>query len=272
MPAIGLACYLLWCAWGWYGALLCYRLYSRGADHFFLQPLGVAVYLLVGLASCAGYRMADGARSTGPGPGNPIGEMPVFFLGVSGYCLYFAAVVVEAGRRFFSPEASIVEVRSSSQGDAAMVRRDFARAVALYRRDLARWPGDLELLRKLADALTAAGQAEQAAMELALVRLDLLRGPRHAPAEAGTGGLGAPGAALRDRQERILVVTLALGDLYAGPLQNPHRARKLYEETLEELYGAPGSDTLRARLRQLERGAVPGTPVAPESVSLDEEP
>ena len=101
----------------------------------------------------------------------------------------------------------------------------------------------------------AFGDARMATMELIAVRLDLLNAKPESDGGLSRPAVSGPGGARRDRNERILVLTYALGDLYVGPIGEPERARKLYEETLQQLYGFPGVDPLRQRLSQLQESS-----------------
>ena len=50
---------------------------------------------------------------------------------------------------------------------------------------------------------------------------------------------------------RLLRITFALGDLISVKLSDSERARRLYEKTLEYLYGFRDADPLRTRLKIL---------------------
>jgi hypothetical protein len=260
---------LLCLALGWYGAARTIAMWWK-ADHrvFIFTPWGAVAYVFASSAAFALYLLTQAAASAAGGPISSITEVLSIPVLVFPYALYGAGLSVELGRRFFSPESSVPPLHSYDKGDAAMARCEYAAAIACYREDLTRWPGDLEALLRLTRALAKNGQAELAAMELVALRLDLLKQGRVEGERPESAGAGAPGADRRERQDKLLVLTLALGDLYGGPLESVARERALYAEALQELYGVKGSDALRERLRRLDQPHVPQQ--AQDRIPLDE--
>jgi hypothetical protein len=256
---------LLFFGLGWYGAAqTVYVLWKGTRGAFLFTPPGAGLYAAGSVAAFLFYFGTHGAASAAGGTLSFVAEVLALPVLLFPYAVYLAGLCVETGRAFFSPLASVPPLHSYDKGDAAMARRDYGAAIAFYREDLARWPGDQEALLRLGRALVPSGQAELAAMEFVAARLDLLKRLAGSGQDAPHAHSGAPGAELRDRQEKLLVLILELGDLYAGPLASPERARRLYEDALQELHGAPGSDALRARLKMLaappalDAGAAPG--------------
>ncbi|MBI3830726.1 MAG: hypothetical protein HY291_14490 [Planctomycetes bacterium] len=236
-----------------YGVTRTARLFLHGEHGLFIfKPLGAALYLSASVCAFMFYLLAERAYSAGSGS---LGALPLIVVVpvlVFPYGIYLSGLAVEVFAGFFNQSASQGELRTYDRGDAALARKEFAQAIACFRQDLARWPGDTEAYLRLARALECHGQAELAASELSAARLALLNGPldeaeaRARPAISGYGGLR------RDRNERVLTLTYALGDLYEGPLRDPERARHLYEESLQRLYGYPNVDPLRERLRRVQ--------------------
>lgn len=258
---------------GWLGALAGFRVGLFGARGAFLfRPLGALIFMGAGGASFALFLLAEQK------PGEPayvlIPMVIVIPFVLLPYGAYLACLALQIGAGFFSLKTSQGDLRTYDQGDAAMARQEYTQAAACYRKDLARWPGDSDAVLRLARALEAAGEAGLAAMELVSARLDLLD-PTYKP-EDGLHRLstGRPGGGRLDRNERLLQLTYALGDLYAGPLGAPRRAVMLYAETLERLYGFKGVDPLRERLKRLQ-GALPRDEsedqpeTAPQKLTLD---
>lgn len=259
-------------ALGAYGAVKGARIFlhgERGALVF--TPLGAFFYIGSGIFAYTLFLVASKAE----GNGGPAEAAPLLMIGpvlVFPYALYLVGFAVTLGAKFFSVEDSVEPVRSYDKGDAAMQRKAYAQAAALYRLDLERWPGDLEATLRLARALEAGGDAGGAARELeAAHRARLNGGAVH------DGGITRPDVKLleerkRQRNEGIVILACALGDLYAQQLAKPGLARSVYEETLERCYGYPGTDALRQRLKRLEAAAA--EPLAepepkPERIALD---
>ncbi|MCZ7643899.1 MAG: hypothetical protein M5U26_01220 [Planctomycetota bacterium] len=235
---------------GAYGAVKGYRMWMHGeSDAWAFQPLGILMTAGGGAGSLIVLLLA-GHASLGGGPAAAVMPLLVAAL-LLPYGLYFSALSVMAGERFFLRLGSIGEVRTFDKGDAAMARREYAAASACYRQDAERWPEETEAWLRLARALEADGQAEQAARELEPVRRRLLEG-RFSNAELlEKPALWHASSAERERCERVLSLTLALGDLYLDALKCPERARALYDETLELMYGYPPVDAVRQRLKAL---------------------
>lgn len=257
----------------WFGAVKASRVFLAGEHgQFIFTPLGSTLYLGACVFTFLFYLFAERAVA-GPGP---IGALPIVIL-IPLLALpigaYMAALIVELCSGVFSQSSSQGEHRSYDKGDAALQRGDPAAAVEHFRADLKCWPGDTEAVLRLARALEAAGQPDTAAAELSAARLDLLNRPNDEQEAMARPAISGAGGQRRDRNERILVLTMALGDLFAGPLNKRERARLLYEETLQRLYGYPNVDALRKRLQALSGAtsiapAATGVPV-PERLTLD---
>lgn len=257
----------------WFGAVKASRVFLAGEHgQFIFSPLGSTLYLSACIIIFLFYLFAERAMA-GPGPSGALPIvilLPLLALPVGAY---MAALIVELFSGFFSQSASQGDHRSYDKGDAALLRGDPAAAVKHFRVDLKRWPGDTEVVLRLARALEAAGRPDMAAAELSSARLDLLNRPNDEQEAMARPAISGAGGQRRDRNERILVLTLALGDLFSGPLDQRERARLLYEETLQRLYGYPNVDALRKRLQVLS-GATPIVPTPadatmPERLSLD---
>lgn len=233
------------------GAIKASRLFLHG-DHgqFLFRPHGAFLYLSASVFAFVFYLMVERATS-GPGPSGAGPMLLVIPVLCFPFAIYIAGLCVEIFSGFFNPNASQGELRTYDKGDASMARGDFERAAVYYREDMARWPGDTDAILRLARALEGAGRTELAASELNAGRLDLLNetGDREATAKPSLSGAGG---VRRDRNERVLLLTFALGDLYEGPLANPARAKALYEETLILKYGEPRTAPLRDRLSRVE--------------------
>lgn len=236
-----------------YGMTRTARLFLHGEHRLFIfKPLGAALYLSASAFAFIFYLQAERAYSAGS---SSLGALPLIVVIpvlVFPYGIYLSGLAVATFSAFFSPSTSQGELRTYDKGDAAMARKQFAQAVACYRQDLARWPGDTEAYLRLARALEANGQAALAASELKAARHELLEGkldPAEARARPAISGLGGQ---QRDRKDRILTLTYALGDLCEGPLSDPAGAQRLYEDTLQRLYGFPNVAPLRERLRRVQ--------------------
>lgn len=134
-------------------------------------------------------------------------------------------------------------------GDGLMVRRQFAEAEAAFQRYLAANPADLGALLRISRAQLADGRVEQAVRELEVAR-------RHAIDRTDDAVPPRPEVLKKlqekeYRQDRILRLSFTLGDIYVEQLGDNARAIKLYEETLQFLYGYPPADPLRDRLKAL---------------------
>jgi len=237
-------------AHGWYGGLAAIRFWrDSGSRASIFHPLGGGIYVATGVLCFFFMLLAAKAGAASVLEALPYAVMmPVLLLP---YGLYFAAVCVAMGSEFFASGTS-GEVRTYDRGDAAMARKDYAAAIFSYRADLTHWPDDVDATLRLARAHEANAQPEAAAAELNALRLEMLeRGPREADAAASASEID-PAVLRRNHYERVLTLTYAQGDLYEGPLHEPERARRLYEETLQRLFGFPQADPLRARIKRLE--------------------
>lgn len=257
-------------ALGAYGAVKAARIFlhgERGALVF--TPLGAFFYISSAIFAYTLFLVASKAE----GSGSPADAAPILLIGpflVFPYALYLAGFAVTLGAKFFSVEGSIAPARSYDKGDAAMQRKAYAQAAALYRLDLERWPGDLDATLRLARALEAGGDVQSAARELETAhRARLNAGPDL------DGGITRPDVKLleerkRQRNEGIVILACALGDLYTQQLAQPGLARNVYEETLERCYGYSGVEPLRQRLKRLEAAASePQAEPEPERIALD---
>ncbi|MCW8130772.1 MAG: hypothetical protein KIS92_10515 [Planctomycetota bacterium] len=251
------------------GAAKTARLFLAGEHgQFIFRPLGALLYLSACAFAFFFYLLAERAATAGSGTAGALPLVVVVPVLLMPYGLYLAGLIVEICSGFFNASASQGELRTYDKGDAALARGEFERAAVCFREDIKRWPGDTDAILRLARALEAAGRTELAASELNAARLDLLNETGDAEAVARPSLSG--GGLKRDRNERVLLLTFALGDLYEGPLANPARAKALYEETLELKYGEPRSEPLRDRLRKLEtrlREAEAGAPDAAEAAT-----
>jgi len=214
-----------------------------------LRPLGGGIYVAIGGFLFLFMIWAARVGASSAAEAFPYVIMIPFLL--LPYGLYFAALCVVVGSEFFASGTS-GEMRSFDRGDAAMTRQDYAVAIFSYREDQVRWPGDVAATLRLAHAYEANAQPEAAAAELNALRLDMLaHGPQEADSVANVSEID-PSVLRRNYAERVLTLTYAQGDLYEGLLHEPERARRLYEETLQRLFGFPHADPLRTRIKRLE--------------------
>ena len=245
--------FLLCAGLGWYGAVKAFRYWmSREKKPLVFTGLGSAAYLLLAGLSYALYLSAEGAGIEATGGQAAVPVLLVVPVLMFPYAIYLAGLLVSAFSAFFSPLGSMEEVRSYDKGDGAMARKDFKAAEAFYRRDLARWPGDVQALIRLARALELDGRVHEAIEELREVRTSLLEGESAGRDATVTASAAQTQKARKDRNEHVMALTYILGDLYVGRMKRPDQARLLYEQTLERLYGYPGVDPLRERLKVLQ--------------------
>jgi len=192
---------------------------------------------------------------------------------ILGTTMWFFAFLLELFFRASGSRGMRVEP-TYDVGDGLMVRQQFADAEAAFRKSLQEDPLDLGALLRISRAQVADGRVEDAVRELDAAR-------RHAMAHREQAKAPMPESMRRlqekeFRQDRILRLTFALGDLYVEKRGDSERARELYEETLQILYGYPAVDPLRARLAALNRADY--IPLAdavqkaqPRTISLDGE-
>jgi len=213
--------------------------------------------------------------------GSPRGEVAILLaicipIMVFPYAIYLAGLVTELCSSFFNESGSMGSVRSYDLGDAAMARKDYGQAARFYRADLNTWPDDTDALIRLSGALEANGELTEAAQELNRMRQALLDGPLSSKEALENPASISPANSRVARYERILATTMRLGDLYVGPMRQPQWARRLYEETLERMYGFRGVEPIRERLRRLPAvsahqgsSADANTSIVPDSLPLD---
>jgi hypothetical protein len=134
-------------------------------------------------------------------------------------------------------------------GDGLLVRHKFAEAEAAFRLYLAAHPTDLPVLLRISRAQISDGRLEQAVRELELARKNAI--DRTDSATPPCAELLQKLQEKEFRQDRILRLTFTLGDIFVEKLCDHPRAIKLYEESLQVLYGYPPADPLRDRLKAL---------------------
>ena len=156
--------------------------------------------------------------------------------------------------------------RSYDFGDGLMARHRYADAARAYGRYLHENPLDTSALLRMCGALEAAGRAAEALSALEDARRkSILREDNSDDPALNASVMG------RDfRQQRILTLTYVIGDMLVEKLNDIPRARLLYEETLEQLYGYPPVDALRQRLKMLkEIRKQPPSVKAPDRLKLE---
>ncbi|HYG78353.1 MAG TPA: hypothetical protein VEK08_25345 [Planctomycetota bacterium] len=170
--------------------------------------------------------------------------IPFAILGSVMWCF---AVVLEFFYRAAAPRG--VAEPSYDVGDGLMVRRQFAEAEAAFRENLAADPLDLNALLRVSRAQLAAGKTDAAVRELESAR----RFAIHFSPAVKVAELMQRMADTEFRNDRILRLTFALGDIYIEKLGDEESARKLYQESLQVLSGYAPADPLRARLAALNK-------------------
>ncbi|GMV84105.1 MAG: hypothetical protein AMXMBFR7_52890 [Planctomycetota bacterium] len=265
-----LAAFILGSALGGYAAVKGFRAWIHGETECFAFTLPGAVALVsAGFGSLLLLLYAS-KHELGGGQGALIVPFLVAAVALP-WGLYFAGLTVKGGERFFSDRHSIGSVRSYDKGDAAMSKHDYTGAVSYYRLDAQRWPDEAEVWLRLARALESAGRIDEAVSELEAARRRFIDGQFSEADERENPSLSNPAHLRRERYERTLALTFALGDLYHDACHDPERAMALYRETLERLYGYPGIAPVRDRLHALESGAASAPPAVAtqERLSLD---
>ena len=224
---------------GIYGGMCAISRWVRGYTGFFVfRPDGATIYLGISLFSFAIFLITNSPA----GSWSPLiflALMPFAFLG---YVLWFVAGILEMGYQWMAPSALSVPP-SFDLADGLMVRGAYAEAEQAYRTELSKDTLNIEALFRLCRALEAQERFKESSEELSTaykIYMDLRDAP-HFPKPI--------------RQEYILRVTFALGDILANKLNKTQEACQLYERTLEILYGYRDADPLRERLKALERAS-----------------
>lgn len=176
--------------------------------------------------------------------------------GVLGTVMWGFGFALEAGMRMAEPSVPPL-ARTFDKADGLMARNQFAEAEALYSAAYNEEPLNLEALLKMCRAMESANKIEEAIRELSIAHRKTIE---HRKDEGPAGQLW---------EGRLLSITYALGDLIAVKLNDADRARKLYESTLEYLYGYRDADPLRTRLKLLTHGAERGVSDPPERLSIN---
>ncbi len=258
MPVIYFLASLAFVGLGVYGGMCAYYRWTGGDRGFIcFEPLwgmyfGLAQFFTLAGAA-AGFHALNGNAF--------LVELALFPFGVAGTVMWGFGFAMESGTRFMEESSSKV-VRTFDRGDGLMTQSKFAEAEQEFRTAREEEPGNMEALMRLSRALEGQKKYEMAAQELA----SALRGiidQRNDPAFE------------KDPWEpKVLLITYALGDLYAGKLSDSERALRLYKSTLELLFGYRDANPLRERLKRLERASaeLPVDPaeVVPHRVSLDD--
>jgi hypothetical protein len=141
------------------------------------------------------------------------------------------------------------EQKSYDRGDGAMAQKRFAEGEREFRACVDEDPLDTQALLRLARAMELQHRHEDALRELGLARQKSI----DKTDESDDNRKGWPSTRKDFRQHRILALTYAMGDLLIEKLEDAERARNLYANTLEELYGYPDVNPLRERLKRLEQ-------------------
>jgi tetratricopeptide (TPR) repeat protein len=151
-------------------------------------------------------------------------------------------------RRIMKSEL-VDESKTYDLGDACMVKQRYAEAEIEYKKYLDADPLDTQALLRMCRAAELHGRPEDALRLLGLARqrtLDKQDG-------SDDNSKGWPSTRKDFRQCRILALTYAMGDLLVEKIEDAERAKKLYANTLEELFGYPDVNPLRERLKRLEQ-------------------
>ena len=141
------------------------------------------------------------------------------------------------------------ENKSYDRGDSCMSRKQFTDAEREFRTCIEEDPLDTQALLRLARAIELQGRFEDALRELGMARQKSI----NKTDESDDNSKGWPNARKDFRQHRILTLTYAMGDLLVEKIEDSERAKLLYANTLEELYGFPEVNPLRERLKRLEQ-------------------
>ena len=231
---------------GVYGGLCAYHRWTGGDTGFLcFEPLwgmyfGLAQFFAV-CGAAAGFHALDGTAW--------LLELALFPFGVAGTVMWAFGFTLETGQRMMA-ESNGKVVRTFDRGDGFMAKSDFFEAEREFRIARKEEPENMEALMRLSRALEAQKKFEEAAQELT------------AALRAIVDQRNDPALDKEPWQPKVLLITYALGDLYAGKLSDVERALRLYKNTLELLYGYPDANPLRERLKRLERatGALPTDP------------
>jgi len=243
---------------GVYGGMCAYARLT-GGDRGFLcfEPLwgmyfGLAQFFALAGAA-AGFHALNGNAF--------LVELALFPFGVLGTVMWGFGFAMESGSRFMADTAGKV-VRTFDRGDGLMTQNKFAEAEQEFRTARQEEPGNMEALLRLSRALEGQQKYEMAAQELAAALRGIID-QRNDPALEKDPW-----------QPKVLLITYALGDLYAGKLSDSERALRLYKSTLELLYGYRDANPLRERLKRLERASaeLPVDPAeaVPHRLSMNE--
>jgi len=230
---------------GIWGGITAVSRWARGYLGFRILQIPWGFYyaialLFTGITCITGLRQLDGGLAL-----FIAALMPFALLGSVMWAFAFA-LELAAGA---AASRNMVVEPTYDIGDGLMTRRQFPEAEAAFRKYLAEHPSDLPVLLRISRAQIADNRVEQAVRELESAR-------RHAIDR--TDASNPPNEELlrklnekEFRQDRILRLTFSIGDIYVEKLCDHPRAIKLYEESLQVLYGYAAADPLRDRLKAL---------------------
>lgn len=224
---------------GIYGGMCAVNRYFR--DHaraFVFEPRGAVLYLMAVAVSGLLFAYVFFALYVQDSILALLLFVLLLFAG-TGYLGWMSVLLVDWLFQALGP-SQLPVAKTFDKGDGWMARRNYAEAEAQYRRDLAEEPLNTDALLRVCRAMEAAGRFEDAARELRAAHLQTLE------------RRDEPELEFKTRQERLLRLTFALGDLLVDKLGRVGEACALYQTTLEILYGYPDADPLRDRLKALE--------------------
>ncbi|MFH0938908.1 MAG: hypothetical protein V1899_06475 [Planctomycetota bacterium] len=224
---------------GVYGGICAINRWVRGySGYFIFTPIGGAIYfvVLVVLASLFFSTMCVLQQ---------INTSWVFFLFatlpfvICGHVLWAFALMLELFAKGMGP-SEMPLAKTFDKGDGLMTRGLFAEAEAQFRLDLADEPQNTDGILRLCRAIESSGRMEDATREMNAVYQRTINRLDDPPLDEDT------------RSKRLLRLTYALGDLFLK-LDQIEQARQLYQQMLKILYDHRDVESLRDRLRMLEK-------------------
>ncbi|HEY3323512.1 MAG TPA: hypothetical protein VGP72_23870 [Planctomycetota bacterium] len=240
---------LVFAALGVLGGMTAFGRWVRGYSGYKLLDIRWAIPYVLGLLVSGSVVL--GCTRTAFNDWEGLLVLALLPFGILGAVMWGFAFAMELFVRTTTPTASHIEP-TYDVGDGLMVRQRYADAEAAFRQNLNADPADVNAFLRICKARQARGDIE-------IVLRDLNTAWRDAIDRTDSAATPPRPALLEKlkekeyRQDRILRLTFALGDIYVERLNNNDMARKLYAATLEHLFGYPPADPLRDRLKALEK-------------------